>query len=127
MIAGKDDDGGLLTEAFAQAAGEDEAGEIGEMNVDNGGGRGVVFLNVREGREPRMERGRREAVDREELAEGAGDRLAVIDDENRGAGVFSRGCGRLLGCGIHWLTPVSFFALHKQTASRQIPSSAPRG
>ena len=81
-VAGEDDERGLCAEEVSEALGEDEAADIGEMDVDDCGV-GAFFGGVSQGGEAGVEGGDVEACVGENGAEGAGDEVVVIDDENR--------------------------------------------
>ena len=81
-VAGEDDERGLWREEVAEALGEDEAADVGEMDVDDCGV-GSFFCGVSHGGEPGVEGGDVEACVCEYGAEGAGDEFVVVDDENR--------------------------------------------
>jgi len=83
-VAGEDDDGAVWATDFAELIGEDEAGDIGEVDIDDGGGHGEVLLDVLEGIDAVVEDFGGVAFLPEDLGEGAGDDRAIVDDEDRG-------------------------------------------
>ena len=97
-VAGEDDERGLCAEEVSEALGEDEAADIGEMDVDDCGV-GAFFGGVSQGGEAGVEGGDVEACIGENRAERASDEVVVIDDENR-AGLKRRLARNIAGSGF---------------------------
>jgi len=96
-VAGDDDDGDIGAKLFAQALGEDQAGNIGEVDVDDGGVDGMV-ADVGEGILAAEEGGGLVAGVGQNERQGADDDGMVVDDQD-----ISGGDGRSrehLRCGL---------------------------
>lgn len=88
-IAAADDDRQVISVVFSELAGEFDAGDIGEMDVEERG-IGAVMLEIVEGGLPGLENQGIEPFVSQQGEQGSCDGLVVVDDEDAGGRRFRR-------------------------------------